>query len=237
MSAQTSILWLAVAGVAGCGTTHVYLPTEHATATLAESGMPAANYQVPPGAPRGEVKVATLGLQKMKGTEERNLVVRMVVTNNSNEPWQVDVRQQRIFLPNGHEQGPQQAFGVPQGSPFVVVPARQQRSVDLTYAVGRDKPQSYALRWALTTPNEWVTNRTAFRRTQIGFYGYGPPLYGGYFYAPFYYTYPTFPYYGFGFGPVAARERATFSRTHFGRPRAPIAPAGRVILTSRPGRL
>src|SRR5262249_14688683 len=77
---------------------YVYRPEENATARMA--GRPAALYRIPPRAPHGDVRVATLGIATLAPREHDEarmhaMHVRLIVSNNDDSgPWQVDTREQ-----------------------------------------------------------------------------------------------------------------------------------------------
>jgi hypothetical protein len=221
---------------AGCAAQHVYIPAQHATATLPDTGTPAALYSVPPGLPRGEVTVGALGTRKVADSHQHELGVRMIVKNNSDQPWRVDVRQQRIAMPDGSQLAPGYVLGVPENNPLLDIAPRGEANIDLIYAVGDAKPATFQLLWSVATPGEYVTQRTDFRRETVEpAYAYGPPLYDGYFYAPFYYSYPSYPYVGFG-STIVTRGPYIAPRIHYGRRPTYIVPARPPIHSVRPGR-
>src|SRR5207253_1539327 len=70
------------------------------------------------------------------GGRRRELVLRVMVTNNSDEPWQVDVRRQVVTFETGETRGPDMVYASQQGgAPYLAVPARQRVSIDLLYSV------------------------------------------------------------------------------------------------------
>jgi hypothetical protein len=226
---------LALAGLSGCiESRYYYRPTEHATAHLADSGLPAALYQVPADRPQGEVKLATLGVHELEDDRGSHLVVRMIVTNNSDAPWRIDLSQLVATFPDGERRLPERAWGPDQlSAPEVWVPARQERSLDLIYRVPEDlKLKYFQLAWAVATPSRLVTQRTNFRREEpepayyggYGFYGYGP-------------YYPFYPY-GYWFGPtVLIGGRVGWSSPVVRPLPAPrVAPPARVVPAPPPGR-
>lgn len=101
-----SLALASVASVAiiGCDRNYVYAPAVSNRVTV--SGRPATFARIPPEAPRGDVRVATAGIaglgpaNKDDDAEIRALHLRMVVANNSERPWTVDTREQRLVLPN-----------------------------------------------------------------------------------------------------------------------------------------
>jgi hypothetical protein len=195
---------LALALSACIPTYHVWIPTERATARLPDTGQPASFYEMPAGAPPGDVQVATLGVRRVKnGGDTQHLALRMIVDNNSDQDWQLDVREQVLTLSDGERRQPRYAWGAPQpGSPLVTVPARQKVSLDLLYPVPSLKGflAEFELAWAVRTPAQLVTNRTPFRQEDIqpGAYAWGPYGYGWDYYYPPPFYYPS-PFFSLGF--------------------------------------
>jgi hypothetical protein len=197
------VLALACAA-SGCGTRYLYQPSEHATAFMADTGLPAALYQVPTGNPQGEVKIASLGVRSTDHPPGRFLVLRMVVSNNSDSAWFLDAGAQHVRLADGITRPPTVIYtDEPGAGPQTPIPPRAQRSFDLLFAIGESKEaKHFELAWSVVTPGTRVSERTSFRREEImpayAYYGY-PYGYWGYydyqFYNPFFF-YPS----GFGFG-------------------------------------
>lgn len=187
----------ALAG-AGCESAYVYQPTEHATAQLADSGLPAARYDIPVGNPQGVVTVGTLGVHHLENTIGRHVAVRMIVRDNSDAPWSVDVQQQRVRFANGVVAAPAYVYGVDAGSSVTTIPARGERSFDLLFPVPADlKVVDYQLLWSVATPQQLVTERTPFRREAID-YGPAYAYYDGLYGAPYWYGYSAVPWIGPG---------------------------------------
>ena len=202
------LLPLAVLALAGCDVNYIYRPTEHATARLADSGLPAALYSVPEDRPQGEVKVAALGVREIDGRDEPSLGMRLVVTNNSDEPWSLYAPDQSLVV-DGRPRGPEYVSGLDRGQPGAVIPPRQQRSFDLWFVLPSEEVASFQLAWGIRTPSRLVTQRTSFRREELtappvavygggywygsGFYPYGPGL------SPFGYPFIG-PSFGAGYG-------------------------------------
>ncbi|HEX2569683.1 MAG TPA: hypothetical protein VH877_09005 [Polyangia bacterium] len=206
---------LLAATLGGCATDrYLFRPTEHANASLPENGFPAALYQVPPERPQGEVKIASLGVQKLEDPPGRHLILRMVVTNNSDEPWSLDTTRQTLTLAGagGGAIAPVRAYGsTALTGPVLEIPPRQQRTVDLMYPVPRKlKVQNFQVAWSLSTPTTYVTQYSSFRREELPdtyassyYYGYPYGPYSGW-YGPGYFgssLYWGYPYaYGYGYG-------------------------------------
>lgn len=205
----------------GCATDrYLYRPTEHATASLPENGFPAALYQVPPDRPQGEVKIASLGVQDLQDPPGRHLILRMVVTNNSDEPWSVDTTRQTVNFAGAGvaAAAPVRAYSnVALAGTVLDVPPRQQRTVDMMYPVPRKlKVQNFQLAWAVSTPTAYITQYSSFRREELpdvyasGAYGYPYGPYWGW-YGPgnfgvrSYWGYPYGYGYGYGYGPWYGR--------------------------------
>jgi hypothetical protein len=232
-------LAIALAALAGCATTYpVWVPTQHATTQLPDTGAPAATYSMPAGAPSGNVQVASLGVQRIKdGAERKQLVVRMVVTNNSDQTWRVDPKQQVVTFADGQQRQPDLAFSSQQAaSQTLEVAAGQHQSIDLLYDVPQAKHglDHYQLAWSVDTTAQVVSDRTSFQRQEVkqeadgsyasyygdyGDYGYYGDYYGyGDYYYPPPYFYP-YPFYSFGFGgPFFFNRPFAFRRPFVHRP-------------------
>lgn len=234
---------LAALALVGCAETarYVYTPTEHATARLPENGLPAALYQVPPEAPQGEVKVASLGVRKLDtgNLKGRYLVARVVVSNNSDQPWSFDGSQQQASIAGGPPQGPVSMFAAEQPTSWVVtVPPRQQRAFDLVYAVGDSRVTNFQLAWSIGTPQRWITERTNFRRDEVAepAYAYGAPYGYGFYYGAYY-----DPFYPWGYGPsIMVHPRPYYHRSYGWRSAPPpmrVAPPPPVRVPAPPPRV
>jgi len=170
--------------VAGCAGEYVYRPAEHATSEIL--GRTAAHYTIPEQAPQGDVRIASFGIAKVErqdsGVKQRMVHLRVIVANNSAQPWTVDTRQVQIDLPHVGRQEPSIVRVRDGQGPIVQIPPTGSRQMDLFYAlpVGMEKasklPQFDAL-WAVHMPQQTVVQRTPFDRLQVYptyAYGYGP---------------------------------------------------------------
>jgi hypothetical protein len=200
-------------GLAACDRTYVYRPVASTTvATVA--GRPASYYDVPPEAPRGHVRIATMGvadIQPKGATDEddlelRALHIRMIVANNSDRPWSVDTREQRAVLPGGSQSRPAYAKVDHGNPPIVEVPARGVRTFDLYYPLpehleDEDELPSFDSLWQINTDARLVVQRTPFERIEVqpdpSLYAYGG---GPYWYDPYYVRGGAFV--GVGLGPM-----------------------------------
>jgi len=200
------IAMLPVLVLAGCAHEYLYQPAEHATGTL--GGHVAADYQVPPAAPQGDVRLASFGLGELapaKGTSDPTpaLHLRMVVSNNGDQPWTLDTREQKLDIEGSGPTPP--AFSTTSegngGLPLVTVPPGSKRVVDLFFPLPPNQqsagsiPEFDAI-WNVHTGTQDVVERTPFDRLQIE-PAYGPavaPEYGFYggWGGPFWYD-PLYP--------------------------------------------
>jgi hypothetical protein len=201
---------VAVAAVAGCvGRSYIYRPEENATARV--SGSPAAYYRLPPQAPHGEVRIATLGIAVLQARDDEHdrihaMHVRMVVSNNDDQgPWQLDTRQQVGFLDSYGQSRPALATSSVGRPPVIDVGVGGSATVDLYYPLpdemqGASKVPHFEVLWNVKTPGGAVAERTSFERLEIE----PPPTnnyYAGGFWGPGWYD-PFWPDYGF-YGAVA----------------------------------
>src|SRR5882757_8129505 len=103
---QIAILLVGSFAITSCAASYAYRPASNATDT--PKGRVAADYQIPPTAPQGVVRLLSFGMSKISpsGRPDENhkaVHVRMIVTDNSQTPWTIDTRQQTIALPNGQQ--------------------------------------------------------------------------------------------------------------------------------------
>jgi hypothetical protein len=208
---------VALAWSAGCAEgRYVYSPEENATARL--SGQPAAFYQIPLQSPRGDVRVATLGIATLapQGDEEnriRTMHVRMVVDNNDEvATWQVDTREQLGSLDRYGQSRPAFASSSAGRPPLVAIAPRASVTLDLYYPLPADMQKAseipqFSLLWRVETPEGAVAERTSFERLRIeppppqGYYAWGLGL--GWGWGPGWYD-PLWPDYAFWGTPVLA---------------------------------
>lgn len=204
---QTTFISLFALALGGCAANYAYVPQQNATAQVA--GQPAADYSIPPEAPQGDVRVASLGLTRV-GTQAGERVtamhVRMVVANNSATPWTVDAREQLGVIAGEGQVRP--IFASTDGGtlPRVEVEPRGKRTIDLFYPLpaGLQKARrlpEFDLLWKVDTGGgRVVAQRTEFDRVEVvpdypDYYAYGypygwapyawyDPFYSGYWYRP-----------------------------------------------------
>jgi hypothetical protein len=204
MNSRTSALVLLV--TAGCASgRYLYEPEENATARV--SGRPAAYYPVPPLAPRGDLRVATLGIATLQsprgeGPSVHVMHLRMIVDDNVDTvAWQVDTREQLGGI-GGYGQG-RPAFASVSGGrvPTVTIAPGASATLDLFYLLPADMQQAseiprFELLWKLRTSEGPVAERTTFERIRVesvpppgayaydqwrgpGWYGWNDPLWMG----------------------------------------------------------
>jgi hypothetical protein len=196
-SRASAIVLLAAVGCASGR--YIYEPEENATARI--SGRPAAYYPVPPQAPRGDVRVATLGIATLQspsgaGPSVHVMHVRMIVDDNVDTvAWHVDTREQLGGV-GGHGQSrPAFASVHPGGAPVVTIAPGMSATLDLFYPLPADVQEAseiprFELLWKLGTSDGPVAERATFERLRIeaapppGGYAYGewwgPGWYGWY---------------------------------------------------------
>ena len=192
---------------AACSEDHAYLYRPAVQANAQASGLPAAHYSIPPTEPKGDVRVASMGVTEIQeqgggGQKVKVLHVRMIVANNSDEtPWTVDTRNVQITI--GPEGRSRPAFvNTDGGAPPVVQVARgEQRTVDLFYPLPTnvdtpEKVPAFDVLWGIETTAGPIAERTPFERQQIepayaydGYYPYGYLAVG---FAPYWWFDPFF---------------------------------------------
>jgi hypothetical protein len=176
MTRQIGILVGSLA-IASCSPDYVYSPSENATANI--TGHPAADYQIPPKAPQGDVQLAYFGVTKISANgapkqKQKAVHVRMVVRDNGQTPWTMDTRQQALAFPDGQELAPAHVTtdDGEVGLPSVMVPARGERVIDLFYRLPANKQSAsqlpaFSVVWRVDTPHQQVTERTRFDRMLV----------------------------------------------------------------------
>jgi hypothetical protein len=208
-----------------CENAYFYRPAVTSTTSATVDGQPASFYGVPPEAPQGNVRVATMGFAEIEaqggGEHIRALHVRMVVANNSLKPWLVDTREIRAALPGyGESRAAFATGGQNSAPPNIEIPPRGERTIDLFYPLpstmkDASKVPAFDLLWEVNTDSRRVVERTPFERIEIVpvyDYGYG---YGyGYWGSPYWYD----PYYvhggafvGVGLGSAYAQHPVVIS--------------------------
>lgn len=178
----TSVVGLAVAaaGLVACERSYIYRPAVTTTTSATIAGLPASYYGIPPEAPRGHLRIATLGFAEIRpqgagdDQELRALHVRMIVANNADRPWLVDTREQRAVLPNGGESRPAYATADRGGAqpPSVEIAPGQARTIDLFYPLPQHMQSagevpSFDVLWRVDTAGRAVVDRTPFERIEI----------------------------------------------------------------------
>jgi hypothetical protein len=187
--------------LAACAHAYTYEPSEHATGRI--GGHVAADYQIPPAAPQGDVRLASFGLADLAPTDGSGdsrpaLHLRMVVSNNAAEPWTVDTREQKLDIKSAGPATP--AFSTTREGnaelPLVTVAPGSKRVIDLFFPLPPNQQSAASIPefdaiWNVHAGTQDVVERTPFDRLRIE-PAYGPavaPEYGFYgeWGAPFWY--------------------------------------------------
>lgn len=219
-----TLLFVCALAVGACSSDYVYEPAANTTARV--NGLAAADYQIPPELPQGDVRVTTFGIAKLRPTDNREgghiraLHVRMVIANNANQPWTVDTREQRAVLAGNNQS--RAAFAAAQSGalPTLEIPAGSQRTIDLYFPLPTtlqtaDKIPNFDVVWRVHTNERVVTERTPFERMELvpyGDYGYASSWYDPY--------YPGGTFYGAGALPPAYVQQPIIIE----RPPPPVIP-------------
>lgn len=164
-----------IVATAGCvDQAYVYSPAEQATATM--NGRLAARYEIPPGAPRGDVRVASFGVVDIVEQDEREipaLHVRFAISNDAGAgPWTVDTRRIQADLRGFGDAGVPMVSADAAGLPVITIAPGQQRVLDLFYPLpremeGEDDLPAFDLVWRVHTEAGIVTERTPFERIDV----------------------------------------------------------------------
>ncbi len=162
-------------------TRYAYAPVTTTSADLA--GTSAAVYGVPPAAPRGDVRVAMMGISSLTaaegapGSRDRGDEVRtdaihigLAVSNRSDEPWTVDPSEQHLMLTTKKQRSDIWATNREMAlSGPVIVPPRSTRMVDLYFPLPiefkkEDAPPPFEVVWTVHAGGQPVVRRTSFQR-------------------------------------------------------------------------
>jgi len=165
---------LATVALTACAPTrYSYAPVTTTSAELA--GASAAVYGMPPGAPRGDVRIAMLGVTSLGpvGTHEVGsdaIHLALAVSNRSDEPWTVDPSEQRLTLTLKRQRSEVYATSgeAPRSSTVLVLP-RSTRMIDLYFPLPiqfqkEDAPPPFEVTWTVHAGGRAVTQRTPFQR-------------------------------------------------------------------------
>ncbi len=158
--------------VTSCASSPRY--TYHPTAQTAREDAPAkvggyvaADYHVP----RGEVRVAALGLTRVNLPDRARLrsvrafQVRMVVHNGDEQPWVVNANRQQAVIEGSHHEGPVSSTCDGQVMGIAVLMPGETRTVNLYYELAARAPAlpSVRVEWSVATPARVIARRsTAF---------------------------------------------------------------------------
>ncbi len=193
-----------------CEPEYAYVPTTSATVTVA--GQVAADYGIPPEAPRGDLRVASYGITHISPQEHPDqhlsaIHVRLIAANESSLPWTIDTNEQHIDLDRHGTSAPAWASADKRGGqpPLVDVPPGGKRTIDLFYLLPQDMQEASELphfdaRWQVMMGGERIAARTPFERFRIepaagpSEWDYGE---SGYFWGGPYYMNPLYPQLGF----------------------------------------
>jgi hypothetical protein len=229
MKRALTLLAAATVALTACQGNYVYRPAVTTTTGATIAGRPASFVEVPPEAPQGHVRLATVGFAQIehrdapKGAVVQALHVQMKVANNSDHPWTVDTRDQHAALPGYGESRAAYAI-VDQGSPPVVTVApRTERTIELFYPLpAREQNASqlpaFDVLWTVDIGARRVVERTPFERAQLeatgsSSYAGGSDWSGPYWYDPLYFGPGAFSGTGlrteFAERPVVIRHRYT----------------------------
>jgi len=169
-----SILALATLLFLGCAPRYVYAPVS--TTTSADLvGATAAVYEMPPDAPRGHVRVATLGVTSLKpgGLEVsplRAIHIAIGVSNESDERWSVAPSEGYLALETGRQPEEIQSTTTEVARPTAIdIPPRSTRLVHLYFPLPFELQRverlpSFEVVWTVHAGSHTITRRTAFQR-------------------------------------------------------------------------
>ena len=184
----------ALACAAGCYSEYAYAPAENATAQLA--GRAAAHYDIPPESPRGDVRIASFGIAKLRETNDdvetggklRAMHVRLSIANNSDpQPWLVDTREQIAIFKNGEQETPVYAQADEGQPPVITIQQGQRATIDVFYPLPAEaqharKLPAFDVLWRVREGGRVIAERTPFERLvvepQYAYAGAYDPFFG-----------------------------------------------------------
>ena len=156
---------------------YAYVPTTNAGPAV--QGQPAADYPLPPTAPRGDVKIASYGITDIHPKDNPNIDLGAVhlhaeVANGSDRVWTFDTREQMLNLARHGSGAPAFASADRNGDqpPLVAIPPGQRREIDLFYILPRDlqdsdEVPSFSCTWKVNTGEAIISDNTNFQRVEI----------------------------------------------------------------------
>jgi hypothetical protein len=162
---------LGALAIASCSDEYAYVPVVNSNALVA--GIPALDYPIPPGAPVGDIRLATLGVVEVNPSvtpddSAKAVHLRMIATNRGAETWTIDTREQRLGLPGAIQIHACNVFGGALASVVHVGPG-SAKTLDLffllpqTFQIGATRPEFEVL-WTVHTPTQTIEQRTSFDR-------------------------------------------------------------------------
>jgi hypothetical protein len=232
--------FLGLAGIScASSSNYLYQPAENATAMT--EGYSAARYAIPAAAPKGDVRIASFGVQDMSqdenGPEWPAIHVRVIVSNDTGgEAWVVDPREIKIEQRGQEPSGPAVVSADAGELPEIRIAQGEERTLDLFYPLGEDQDgasniPAFDVLWSVHIGTNVVVERTPFERLLIlsnasvgAGVGYSPFWWSN----PWYYSDPMF----MGSGLVGPR----FIGPRFSGPGMMRGPAGgsRFHMPARP---
>jgi hypothetical protein len=165
---------IAAVALWGCAPTrYSYAPVTTTSADL--EGASAAVYGMPPEAPRGDVRIAMLGVSSISaiGTQESKsdaIHLALSVSNRSDETWTVDPSEQRVSVTLKRQRSELYATtGDGRSTTVVSVLPRSTKVINLYFPLPiqfrrEDAPPPFDVVWTVHAGGRAVTQRTPFQR-------------------------------------------------------------------------
>ncbi len=131
--------------LAACSPGYGFVPAQGASSSL--NGRPAVSYAIVPQANRGELRVATIGIEPLTPNNAPDqqlaaLHVRMVVSNTTGaQAWTFDTREQELMMSDRGKSTPAFATanaGDGSAPPVLTIAPRSSRVVDLFFPLPND---------------------------------------------------------------------------------------------------
>jgi hypothetical protein len=158
-----------------CSSHSAYIPEQSVKGTL--DGRTAASYPLPAASnSQGDLRIASYGISELdrKGDDDAKAVhLRYAVSNHGNRPITLDLREQRIQLPDGRQITAAYASSSGQAmEPTVGVHPGTSRSVDLYFPLPPDlfdakEPPSFDVVWRMHVDAQTISQITPFDKVTV----------------------------------------------------------------------
>lgn len=168
------LLFLSIPLFGACASEKAYVPEQSATATL--GGRTAAAYALPSEQNhQGDLRVASYGISDIEraGQKVKAVHLRLAVSGSGSHPLVLDVREQRLQLPDGRHLASAYASSAGKAiAPRLTIPPGSSRTVDLYFPLPRDlldedDPPSFDVVWRIHVGDQVISRVTPFDQVEV----------------------------------------------------------------------